>query len=180
MRRITVGAVVWLTALWVMLWNDLSVANLLSGLALSVGLLAAHRLPSTARTRPNEDDRARISPLHLTYLVVYVLVQLVRSNLFLAWEIVTRHNTINAGIIAIPMRTSSELTMLVMANIITLTPGTVTIEAKGSPAVLYINVLHLNDVERVRVELRKLEDVCVRAFGSRAARSQLVEGALPS
>jgi len=180
MRRVTIGAVVWLTALWVMLWNDLSVANLLSGLVLAVGLLAAHRLPSTARTRPNEDDRARISPLHLAYFVVYVLVQLVRSNLFLAWEIITRHNTINAGIIAIPMRTSSKLTMLVMANVITLTPGTVTIEAKGSPAVLYVNVLHLNDVERVREELRKLEVVCVRAFGSSSARVQLVEGALTS
>jgi len=52
----------------------------------------------------------------------------------------------------------------------------VTIEAKGSPAVLYVNVLHLNDVERVRVDLRRLEGVCVRAFGSRSARAQLADG----
>jgi len=176
MRRVTIGAVVWLTTLWVLLWNDVSVANVLSGVVLSVVVLGSSRLASAVCAGSDGGDRPRISPLHLAYFVGYVLVQLVRSNLFLAWEILTRKNTIHAGIIAVPMRTSSELAMLVMANVITLTPGTVTIEAEGSPAVLYVNVLHLNDVERVRDDLRRLEDVCVRAFGSRSARAQLAGG----
>ena len=176
MRRVTVGAVVWLTTLWVLLWNDLSVANVVSGVVLAVVVLASSRLASAVCVGSDNGDRPRISPLRLAYFVGYVVVQLVRSNLFLAWEIMTRKNTVRTGIIAVPMRTSSELTMLVMANVITLTPGTVTIEAKGSPAVLYVNVLHLNDVERVRVDLRRLEGVCVRAFGSRSARAQLADG----
>jgi len=175
-RRVTIGAVVWLTTLWVLLWNDLSVANVVSGVVLAVVVLASSRLASAVCVGPDNGDRPRISPLHLAYFVGYVVVQLVRSNLFLAWEIMTRKNTIHAGIIAVPMQTSSELTMLVMANVITLTPGTVTIEAKGSPAVLYVNVLHLNDVERVRVDLRRLESICVQAFGSRSARAQLADG----
>ena len=176
MRRVTVGAVVWLTALWVLLWNDISAANVMSGMVLAVVVLALSRLASAVCVGSDNGDRPRILPLHLVYFVGYVMVQLVRSNLFLAWEIMTRKNTIHAGIIAVPMRTSSELTMLVMANVITLTPGTVTIEAKESPAVLYVNVLHLNDVERVRVDLRRLESICVRAFGSRSARAQLADG----
>ena len=176
MRRVTVGAVVWLTTLWVLLWNDLSVANVLSGVVLAVVVLASSRVASAVCVGSDDGDRPRISPLRLAYFVGYVVVQLVRSNLFLAWEIMTRKNTVRTGIIAVPMRTSSELAMLVMANVITLTPGTVTIEAKGSPAVLYVNVLHLNDVERVRVDLRRLEGVCVRAFGSRSARAQLADG----
>jgi len=176
MRRVTVGAVVWLTTLWVLLWNDISAANVMSGVVLAVVVLASSRLASTVCVGSDNGDRPRISPLHLVYFVGYVMVQLVRSNLFLAWEIMTRKNTIHAGIIAVPMRTSSELTMLVVANVITLTPGTVTIEAKESPSVLYVNVLHLNDVERVRVDLRRLESICVRAFGSRSARAQLADG----
>lgn len=176
MRRVTVGAVIWLTTLWVLLWNDLSVANVMSGVGLAVVVLASSSLASAVRVGSDDDDRPRISPLHLAYFVGFVVVQLARSNLFLAWEIMTRKNTVRTGIIAVPMRTSSELAMLVMANVITLTPGTVTIEAKRSPAVLYVNVLHLSDVERVRVDLRRLEGVCVRAFGSRPARTQLADG----
>ena len=179
MRRVTFSAVVWLTALWVMLWNDISIANLASGLVLSVVLLAANRLPFAAGATSGNDDRLRISPLHFGYFVVYVVVQLIRSNLSLARKILTRTNMVNAGVIAVPMRTCGEMTMLVMSNVITLTPGTITIEAKGSPAVLYVNVLHLDDVERVRTELHQLESVCVRAFGSRSARSQLQEARLP-
>ena len=65
MRRVTFSAVVWLTALWVMLWNDISIANLASGLVLSVVLLAANRLPFAAGATSGNDDRLRISPLHL-------------------------------------------------------------------------------------------------------------------
>jgi multicomponent Na+:H+ antiporter subunit E len=178
MRRVTLSAVVWLTALWVMLWNDVSVANVASGVVLSIVLLAANRLPFAAGATSGSDHRLRISPLHFAYFIVYVVVQLVRSNLSLARKILTRTNTVNAGVIAVPMCTSGEMTMLVMSNVITLTPGTITIEAKGSPAVLYVNVLHLDDVEQVRGELHQLESVCVRAFGSRSARSQLQEARL--
>ena len=48
-----------------------------------------------------------------------------------------------------------------------------TIEAKGTPSVLYVHVLHLDDIERVKAELLHLEELSVKAFGSRAARAQL-------
>ena len=139
-------------------------------------MLGSSRLASTVSAEPDAGDRSRISLPHLVFFVGYVLVQLVRSNVFLAWEILTRKNTVHTGVIAVPMRTNSDVAMMVMANVITMTPGTVTIEAKDSPAVLYVNVLHLNDVDRLRDDLRRLEDVCVRAFGSRAARAQLARG----
>lgn len=173
--RVGIGAVIWLTALWVLLWNDLSVANLVAGVVVAVVVLSLTRLPQAYCVGTDEGDRPRISPLRLIGFVVYVLVKLVQSNLLLAWEILTPRNRIHSGIVAIPMRTSSELAMLVVANVITLTPGTVTIEAKGSPAVLYVNVLHLDDIERVRAELWRLEELSVRAFGSRSARRQLAD-----
>ena len=176
MRRITGGVVVWLVALWVLLWNDVSVANVVSGVVLAVVVLGLSRLVSASSAEPGTGDRPRISPPHLVFFIGYVLVQLVRSNVFLAWEILTRRNTVHTGIIAVPMRTNSDVAMMVMANVITMTPGTVTIDAKDSPAVLYVNVLHLHDVDRIRNDLRRLEEVCVRAFGSRTARAQLARG----
>ena len=176
MRRITGGVVVWLVALWVLLWNDVSVANVVSGVVLAVVVLGLSRLVSASSAEPGTGDRPRISPPHLVFFIGYVLVQLVRSNVFLAWEILTRRNTVHTGIIAVPMRTNSDVAMMVMANVITMTPGTVTIDAKDTPAVLYVNVLHLDDVDRIRNDLRRLEEVCVRAFGSRAARAQLARG----
>ena len=166
------GAGLWLVALWLLLWNDLSVGNVVGGVLVASLVLVAARLPRAA-CAGGDTDRARVAPLSLLYFLGYVLAKLVQSNLVLAWEIITPRNKINTGIIAIPMRTDSELALLVVANVITLTPGTVTIEAVGSPPVLYVNVLHLHDIEDVRQELMRIEELSVRAFGSRTARAQL-------
>ena len=114
---------------------------------------------------------------HLLWFGVYVMFKLVQSNLVLAWEIITpwRDRT-HTGIVAVRLRTSSDLAMTVVANVITLTPGTITIEAKGTPPVLYVHVLHLDDIERVKAELLHLEELSVKAFDSRAARAQLRGG----
>jgi multicomponent Na+:H+ antiporter subunit E len=171
------GLGVWLVAIWLLLWNDLSVANVVSGVAVAVAVLSLSRLPKSYCVGSESGDRPRVSIPHLIYFGGYVLVKLVQANLVLAWEIVTPwRDRIHTGIVAVPLRTSSDLAMTVVANVITLTPGTVTIEAKGTPPVLYVHVLHLDDIERVKAELLHLEELSVRAFGSRAARAQLGGG----
>lgn len=166
------GVLVWLTALWLLLWDDLSVANVLSGVAVAVAVLVFARIPGVRAA--DDDERPRIRPVATAYLVVYVLYKLVEANLILAWEIITPKNKINVGVVAVPLRTDSEVAMMVVANVITLTPGTVTIESVGSPPVLYVNVLHLHSIDEVRADLLHIEELCVKAFGSARARGQLI------
>lgn len=167
------GTVFWLTLLWVLLWGSFTVANIASGLLVAFAVLAVARLP---RLRPaRSEDTARINPVRCVWFGLYVLYKLVEANLLLAWEIITPQNDIHTGIIAVPLRTESDLAMMVVANVITLTPGTVTVDVVGSPPVLYVHVLHLDSLEEVRAELLRLEELSVKAFGSRKARGQLVE-----
>lgn len=168
--------IVWLTILWILLWRSMSVANLVSGVLLGGLVLAfTHRLPREADAR---QQSIRINPFASVYLVFFVLYKLFEANAVLAWEIVTprSRSRIHTGVVAVPLRTESETAMMVVANLITLTPGTVTIDAVGSPAVLYVHVLHLHDVDRVRADLMHIEALSVRAFGSTAARRQLASG----
>jgi multicomponent Na+:H+ antiporter subunit E len=165
------GMLVWLATLWVLFWDDLSTANVLSGIAVGFAVLAFAHLPGVGHV--DADSRPRVRPLSTAYLAIYVLYKLVEANLILAWEIVTPKNRINVGVVAVPLRTDSQISMMVVANIITLTPGTVTIESVGTPPVLYVNVLHLDELEKVRRDLLRVEELCVRAFGSRRDRAQL-------
>ena len=66
------------------------------------------------------------------------------------------------------MRTESGRLATLVANAITLTPGTLTIDARGRPAVLYVHVLSFDAVEATRAEVEDLERRIVRAFGTRA------------
>lgn len=161
---------VFLTALWVGLWDDISIANVVTGVIVAVAVLVFARQPRLAR---RDHTGVRVQPFAALYFVGYVFVNLVKSNLVLAWEIITPGSRINRGIVAVPLRTESRIAMLIVANVVTLTPGTLTVEAKGSPPVLYIHVLHLHDLDAVRRDLHRLEELSVRAFGTLAAREQL-------
>ncbi len=167
------AAILWLTLLWILLWGDLSFANVASGIVVALFVLAFARLPRLLRRGDLQTPRVR--PLALLYFMGFVFVELVKSNLILAWEIITPGSRINNGVVAVPLRTTQPITMMVVANVITLTPGTMTIEAKGDPAVLYVNVLFLHDVEAVRRDLLHLEELAIKAFGSREARQQFAD-----
>ena len=165
------GLLLWITFVWILLWGNLSAANVLGGLAVAVVVLVVARLPRLSRR--GEADTAKIAPLATLRFCAFVLFKLIEANLVLAWEIVTPRNRIHTGIVRVPLRTGSDLAMMTVANVITLTPGTVTIEVEQSPPVLYVHVLHLHDLDAVRRDMLRIEELSVRAFGSSAARAQL-------
>jgi multicomponent Na+:H+ antiporter subunit E len=176
-RRLAIGQsvalAVWFVLLWVGLWADLSVANVVSGLVVAiVAIWLAERISGPAR-----QGRARISPVGLVVFVVHVLWSLVKSNLFLAWEIVTPTNTIATGTVEVPLRSPSAAIAMAVSNVVTLTPGTVTLGVADDSSSLTIGVLHLSDPAAVRRSVQHTERLAIRAFGTRAARQTLGEEA---
>lgn len=176
-RRLAIGQsvalAVWFVLLWIGLWADLSVANLVSGLAVAiVVILLAERIAAPAR-----QGRARISPIGLLVFVFHVLWSLIKSNLFLAWEIVTPTNTIATGIVEVPLRAPSPAIAMAVSNVVTLTPGTVTLGVADDSSSLTIGVLHLSDPDAVRRGVQHTERLAIRAFGTPAVRRTLGEEA---
>jgi multicomponent Na+:H+ antiporter subunit E len=159
--------VTWLTVMWVALWGNLSWANVLGGLAAASVLLAVYRVATTGT------PAYPLRPLPALRFILFFLWKLFEANLVLAWEVVTPRNKINEGIVAVPIQGCSDGLITLVSNAITLTPGTVTLEVNRNPAVLYVHVLHLHDIEDVRRDVRHLEALAIRAFGSPDALAEL-------
>lgn len=171
MRRI--AHVVFLTAIWVLLWGRLSVANVLTGVAVSIALNVF--FPTGA----SEGDPAQMGasstpqrvfgwfrPLAIGRLVGHVVVQLFASNAFIAREIITPGSRVRTGIVACRLRTDSERMITFLANILSLSPGLMPVHVQSAPPALYVHVLHLYDPEQTRQRIAHLEWLAVRAFGS--------------
>lgn len=161
-RPATLLMIMWLTVVWVALWEDLSVANLLAGLTLAAVLatlfpLSDPGVPGTMR------------PVAAAHFALYFAWKLVEASLVLAWEVMTPRNRINQGIVAVPIQGISDSLTTLVANAISLTPGTLTIEIRRRPTVLYVHVLHLHDIEAVRRDVQYLEVLAIRGFGSARA-----------
>lgn len=167
---------VWFVVLWESLWGRFTWANLLSGVLVSVGLVLLVKLPDSNFT---SYGATRIRPVRSLWFLAYFLVKVVQANVILAWEVVTPGNTIEPGILAIPLRDCSDALVTLIANAFTLTPGSLSIEVTrdsgtndGGAATIYVHVLHLHDPEQVRDDLYRLAELAVRAFGTPDALDQ--------
>lgn len=163
MRRF-VPLVAWLVFVWIGLWEKLSAGNLLSGLAVALLILLSFR------PRRLSTDSLTLRPWRAVQFGAYFVVRLVEASAIVAWEVVTPRNRIREGIVAVPLARSSKPIALMVAQAVSLTPGTLTIEIDEDPPVLYVHVLHLTSVEAARREVLRLEQYAARAFLPEGAR----------
>lgn len=179
----TPSIMLWLTVLWVMLWGEVSWANVLGGLAVAGGVVLFARLEKPS------DQATYFRPVAAFVYVVTLIWQLVLSNIRLAVEILTPGDGTHTAIIAVPIRGGSDAVVNLVANSITLTPGTMTvdvwrherravdIDGDGSinettaGATLYVHCIYGEDVDAVRHQVLELEALALRAFGSEADRT---------
>ena len=160
-------AIAWATLVWTALWGSVSVANVLAGIAIGIGTILL--VPVAADPRPTDAGQLRVRPLAAVGFLFFFLRQLVVASAIVAWEIVTPGSRINQGIVRLPLRTRSPGVATVIANAISLTPGTLTLEVAKDPFVLYVHVLHMRGLEEVRAIHRETERRALRAFDPAAA-----------
>lgn len=141
---------------WLALWGDLSWANLASGL-LVVALVGLMIRPVPRRHKVN--------PVALVVLVAIFFWRLITSSAIVVRTVLfPTPERLRSGLVAIPLRKDSPLVATVVADAISLTPGTLTMEVRGAPPVLYVHVLGLGDPQEIRDDVRGLEDRVLAAL----------------
>ncbi|MCX7620976.1 MAG: Na+/H+ antiporter subunit E [Acidimicrobiales bacterium] len=146
-----------LVTVWLMLWSDLSWANLVSGFVVAGAI--ATLFPAWNR------GILAIRPLAFAKFAIYFLYKLVQASLVVAVTVVVPHKRVRRGIIAVPLQGCSDAVATLVADAISLTPGTLTLEVRREPLTLYVHALDTRDVTQVQREVRTLELLAVRAFG---------------
>lgn len=152
------GPTIWLTVLWMVLWRSTTPATVATGIALAVALTWFVRRSHT------QHERHRVRPLALLRYLGHMLVALVKSNIQLAWEVLTPTDYTKPGLLEVRLPPSSELVLTVIANSITLTPGTMTLGLRAETSTLVIHVLHLRDVDAARAEIEQLHRLASAAL----------------
>jgi len=164
-----------LTGIWVLLWGKLSIANVTSGVVVSSLLLVLYPSGTMVKTPVR-----RPRPIAFVRLIGYIFGQIVVSNAHIAREIITRGSNIRTGIVACRLRTDSERTITFLANVLSLSPGTMPVRVQVDPPLISVHVLHLDHPDTTRKRVARLEDLSVRAFGSPEAVAALSMGVQPS
>ncbi|WP_309133369.1 Na+/H+ antiporter subunit E [Cellulomonas sp.] len=154
--------VLWLTAVWVLLWGDISLGNVVNGALLGVLVTAGLRMTPI-------DLHGRVRPGALAVLVGRFLVDLVRASFEVSLVALRPRHTPRGAVVCVQLRSHSDLYLTLTAELVSLVPGSLVVEAHRLTGRLYIHVLDVETsggVEAARRSVLEQEERVLRALAS--------------
>lgn len=82
--------------------------------------------------------------------LAFGFVEIVKSNIAVTKAVLSPKMSLKPGIVAIPLDVKSDEGITTLANLITLTPGTVTLDISSDRKTLYIHAFEVGDAEALR------------------------------
>ncbi|MCX2934188.1 Na+/H+ antiporter subunit E [Mycobacterium sp. CVI_P3] len=155
-----IWTLVWLILVWLLLWGSVSVANVISGLVVALGITLLLPLPSVP-------VQGRLHPLSLAWLALHVAWWLTQSSLQLAWLAIRPGRSPLSAVLRGHLALKSDLVLALAVNIMNLTPGTIVLEIDQARRLVYVHVLDVGSqrsVERFYRQMAQLERLLIAAF----------------
>ncbi|MFC4873001.1 Na+/H+ antiporter subunit E [Negadavirga shengliensis] len=110
------------------------------------GFLLSFVLMWLITTNRREDKYFYRGP-KLVAFIFFFLYELIKANVQVAYDVITPRYYMKPGIIKIPLTAKSNLEITLLANLITLTPGTLSLDVSDDRKVLYVHAMYVNDKE---------------------------------
>ncbi len=137
-----------LVIIWLLLVNQLSVGHLLLGMMLgwAVPLYTARFWPDEVCVR---------SYVQLARFAVIVLYDIVVANIAVAGLVLGRQDRLKPAFMVLPLRLKTDVAISLLANTISLTPGTVSTYMSADRSCLIIHSLHADDPDEILETIRQ-------------------------
>lgn len=140
-----------LALIWVVLTGAFNGYNFLLGFVL--GYVA---LSILQRHIPILNGYSRRLP-NLIRFAGFFFVELVKANMKVAYDVMTPIWYMKPGVIALPLEAKTDLEITLVANLISLTPGTLSLDVSDDRRVLFIHAMFMEDEQALRQELKEME-----------------------
>ena len=146
---------IFLLVIWVILTNTFKIEELLTGILVSVIL---------ALMLSKNYQKIGLPPLgikRIIYFVIFIFVllkEIVKANFDVAYRVLHPKMPIKPGIIIIKTELKQDFAKMILANSITLTPGTFTLDIKGDELLIHwIYVITEDEMEATKIIGEKFE-----------------------
>jgi len=83
-------------------------------------------------------------------LFVYFLYELIVASLRVAYDVVTPRHHMRPGIIHIPLQLKTDFEITLLANMLSLTPGSLSLDVSTDRKVLYLHAMYVDNPQEVR------------------------------
>ncbi|HHT40325.1 MAG TPA: Na+/H+ antiporter subunit E [Actinomyces sp.] len=167
-NRFSLFVTIWLMAIWLLLFGEVTPLVVLGGVIVVLGVQFLFPLPHTGFFR-------HVRPWHTVVLIARFLWDMVLAATHVA-KVVLTGQKYRCSVVRIDLRSRSEIIIAITAAMTNLVPGTIVVEIKRGEGIIYLHVFDIDDQgghEGVRATTRGQEGRALKAFASKEELEQL-------
>jgi multicomponent Na+:H+ antiporter subunit E len=151
---------IFLPLIWMAVTGSFTLANFAVGFVLSSLCLWLFSAPSDVPLLA-----IFMRSLRFIRFLGFFVWELLLANLRVAWEVITPEHHMRPAIIAVPLDTQTDLQTTVLANFITMTPGTLSLDVAPDGKTLFVHAMYVDDPDAFRDEIKhRLERRVIEVF----------------
>ena len=85
----------------------------------------------------------------------FYIVEVVRANLRVAFDVITPTDYAKPGIVAVPLDARTDVEITLLSNLITMTPGSLSIDVADDRSVIYVHAMYVDDPDELRRQIKE-------------------------
>jgi len=133
---------------WVAMSGHFDVINLLVGFAFGYGVLF---FMQRVIGRSSYFTRTVV----LVRFVGFYMLEVLRANVRVAHDVITPTSHAKPGIVAVPLDARTDVEITLLSNLITMTPGSLTVDVADDRSVIYVHSMFLEDPDELRRAIKE-------------------------
>lgn len=136
-----------LAVLWAAVVGSVDTPHLVVGFLLGYGVLWV------SKPLLGDTDYFAKAPRAIAFAGFFAW-ELVLSNLRVAWDVLTPRAYRRPGVVAVPLDATTDVEITLLANLVTLTPGTLSLDVSDDRRTLYVHAMFVDDPDELRREIK--------------------------
>lgn len=163
-RHVPWKPIIPMVLMWLMLWGGYNAVTILGGVACAIIVLYVFPLPTLY-------FRGKFRPIKALNFISHFAFDLVTASVQISWWALRPKKPPLSAIIEVKLTSESDFILTVTAEVLSLIPGSVVVEASQTEHKLYLHVFGVSnedDINTVRQRVHEQELRIVQAIGSDA------------
>lgn len=132
---------------WATLNGGIGLPSLITGFILGYGVIFV--------LQPiNKDSRYCSMLFDGVKLILFFIWELIVSSLSVTWDVLTPIQKSKPALIAVPLDAATDAEITVLANLVSLTPGSLSIDITQNRSHLLVHAMFVDDPETFKMEIK--------------------------
>lgn len=136
-----------LAAVWVFLTGELNFQNFVEGFVIGFAIIFVTKNVTATSSYVRKIPK-------IIEFVFYFIYELIVANIKVTVDILTPKHRMTPAIIAVPLTVDKNFEITLLANLITLTPGTLSLDLSSDKKILYVHSMYVDDPEKFRDSIK--------------------------